>query len=73
MVQLALRSLPNMTQAKAQTVVSAAIGLGYTVRVNKDGEEWIVFVSGPTIAIASATTFATNNEITGYSQEVKFI
>jgi hypothetical protein len=60
-----------MTQAKAQTVASALIGLGLTVQVNHDGTEYTITVASDTLSdIASIQAFATAQSVTAKSQHV---
>lgn len=63
-----------MTQAKAQSVASALIGLLYTVRVSQHPltGDWEVEASGGDIAASAVATFATNQAVTGTVRQAKF-
>mgnify|MGYP001608993211 CR=1 FL=1 len=64
-----------MTQAKAQTVASALIGLGYTVRVYQDLDVsiWVVEATGSDILASAVSTFATNQAVVGTVNQAKFV
>lgn len=62
-----------MTQAKAQTVASALIGLGYIVHVTSQDGDWIVQAAGTDIAASSVASFATAQSVTGTVSSAKFL
>jgi hypothetical protein len=62
-----------MTQAKAQTVISALIAAGYSVRARLELNEWIVEANGNQISVNQVADFATTQGIIGTVTEARFI
>ena len=62
-----------MTQAKAQTVISSLVGLGYSPSVYKIAEDnWIIRVDNAKVDSNAVSIFATNNSITAKVNQVEF-
>lgn len=62
-----------MTQAKAQTVISSLVGLGYAPSVYKlDMDNWIIRVDNANVNSSAVTTFATDNSVTAKVNQVEF-
>ncbi len=61
-----------MTQLKAQTVISALIAAGYSVRARIVGSEWIVEANGNDINVVEVTNFANAQGVTGFISEAQF-
>jgi hypothetical protein len=55
-----------MIQSKAQTVASALIGLGFTVKVIHDNDDYTVIVEASVgVDVTIVSTFVTNQGISG--------
>ena len=61
-----------MTSTTAQTVISALIAAGYSVKANNIGLEWTVIAEGADINVIDVSNFAASQGVNGFISSAKF-